>query len=404
VIRPLPVTHLLSDISGNFPRNFASFDVNTYLASLSKADNNPNIIDPNTGELYPAGYSQQILVPDLPQSFDVQEKTTAGYLQADFSGDRWRADIGMRFVHTSVDSSGHSIEILSIVKRPGNQADYDVTLSDPTPVSGGGSYSKPLPAANFSYDILPDLRLRAAAAKVISRPSLDQLSSASDASNAASGTFLIVNSGNPGLKPAEAKQYDLSLEWYLSSQSMLSAAVFYKKIDNFVTTVVTEEPIQGQTFQIQSVVNGDTATVKGAEIAGQYIFENGFGAVANLATTSSTAHLGDVTGGLEGVIPHSYNLKLLYEKYGWSNQVSYSWTSRYTSVLSGFIPGVSVFTDPYKDLSATVSYSFDQHFTVFAEGSNLLGETQYAYNTYRNAPALYQQSGRFFFVGMRTRL
>jgi outer membrane receptor protein involved in Fe transport len=185
---------------------------------------------------------------------------------------------------------------------------------------------------------------------------------------------------------------------------MLSAAVFYKDIRDFVTTLVTEAPIQGQQFQIVNVVNGDTATVKGAEIAGQYIFENGFGAVANLASTSSNAHLGEFSGGLEGVIPHSYSLKLLYEKYGWSNQVSYSWSSRYTSVLSGFVPSLSVFTDPYKDLSATISYSFDGHFTVFAEGSNLLGETQYAYNTLRNTPAQYQQSGRFYFVGMRTRL
>ena len=404
VIRPMPVKDLLHGLSGNFPRVFASFDINTYLASLSRADNNANIVNPNTGDLYPAGYSQQILQPDLPASFDVQEKTTAAYLQADFSGDRWRADLGVRFVHTSVASSGHSIEILSITKRPGNQADYDVTLSDPTPVSGGGSYSKPLPAANFAYDILPDLRLRVAAAEVIARPSLNQLSSASDASSAASGTFTIVNAGNPNLKPTKADQYDLSLEWYLSPQSLLSAAVFYKDITDFVTSVVTVQPIQGQQFQILNVVNGDTASVKGAELAGQYIFDNGFGVVANLASTSSNAHLGGVSGGLEGVIPHSYNLKFLYEKYGWSNQISYSWSSRYTSVLSGFVPGVSVFSDPYKDLSATLSYSFDQHFTVFVEGSNLLGETEYAYNTFRNAPAQYQQSGRFYFVGMRTRL
>jgi outer membrane receptor protein involved in Fe transport len=152
-----------------------------------------------------------------------------------------------------------------------------------------------------------------------------------------------------------------------------------------------------------NIVNGDSATVKGAELSGQYIFDNGFGVVANYATTSSKAHLGDVSGGLEGVIPHSYNLKLLYEKYGWSNQVSYSWSSRYTSVLSGFVPSLSVFTDPYKDLSATVSYSFDRHFTAFVEGSNLLGETSFAYNTFRNAPAQYQQSGRFYFVGVRAR-
>jgi outer membrane receptor protein involved in Fe transport len=185
---------------------------------------------------------------------------------------------------------------------------------------------------------------------------------------------------------------------------MLAAAVFYKDITDFVTSVTDQEMIAGQQFSVVKVVNGNNATVRGAELAGQYIFENGFGMVANLAATSSRAHLGAVTGGLEGVIPHSYNLKLLYEKYGWSNQVSFSYASRYTSVLSGMIPGVSVFTDPYKDLSATLSYTFGKHFTAFLEGSNLLNESQYAYNTYRDVPALYQQSGRFYFVGMRARL
>jgi iron complex outermembrane recepter protein len=404
VVQPLPVSHLLSNISGNFPRVFASFNTNTYLNSLSRADNNPAIIDPNTGEVYPAGYSQQVLENDLPMSFDVREKTTAAYFQMGFAGEKWRADVGVRYVDTSVESKGHSIEILSIVKRPGDQADYDVTLSDPVPVSGGGSYSKFLPAGNFSYDFRPDLRLRVAAAEVISRPSLEQLSSASDASNAASGSFVIYNSGNPNLKPTQADQYDLSLEWYISKQSYIAAAVFYKNIKDFVTTLTTEEPIQGQTFSVVNVVNGDNATVKGAELSGQYIFDNGFGVVANLATTQSDANLGGISGELEGVIPHSYNVKVLYENHGWSNQISYSYSSKYTSVLSGMIPGVSVFTDPYEDVSATISYSFGQHFTVFLEGSNLLNETQYAYNTYRNVPALYQESGRFYFVGVRARL
>ncbi len=87
VVRPMPVNRLLRDIGGNFPRVFASFDIDTYLSSLSRADNNPNVLDPNTGEPYPAGYSTQILQPNLPYSFDVKEKTTAAYVQTDFAGD-----------------------------------------------------------------------------------------------------------------------------------------------------------------------------------------------------------------------------------------------------------------------------------------------------------------------------
>ncbi len=91
-------------------------------------------------------------------------------------------------------------------------------------------------------------------------------------------------------------------------QSILSAAVFYKDIKDFVTSVTTNEIIQNQNFQVVSVVNGDSREDQGRGDRWVSTFSiTGFGVVANWATTSSTAHLGDVTGGLEGVIPHSYN-------------------------------------------------------------------------------------------------
>jgi hypothetical protein len=99
-------------LSGNFPRTFATFNIDTYLNSLARAENNPSILNPNTGLTYPTGYSTQVLAPDLPISFNVGEKTVAAYFQGEFSGERWRGDIGLRLVHTKVSSSGHSVELV----------------------------------------------------------------------------------------------------------------------------------------------------------------------------------------------------------------------------------------------------------------------------------------------------
>jgi outer membrane receptor protein involved in Fe transport len=63
-----------------------------------------------------------------------------------------------------------------------------------------------------------------------------------------------------------------------------------------------------------------------------------------------------------------------------------------------------VVADPYEDASFQVSYAFTEHFSVFAEGSNLLDEVISQYNTYRNVPSFYEQSGRSYFFGVRARL
>lgn len=414
VVQPLPITGLLGDLPGNFPRNFATFNIDTYLNSLVRAEQNPNILtycpDPILPcTQYPAGWSTQVLAPDLPASFDVDEKTTAAYFQFDFSGKRWRGDIGLRLVHTKVLSTGYSKFPESVTKLPAS-ADYTVVFTNLEPVQGGGSYTKPLPAVNFAYDIRPDLRLRLAASKVLSRPSLVQLTPASDWSNWASGSFITYFLGNPNLKPTDSTQWDASLEWYINSRSYVSAALYYKSLKNFVTGASVQKVFHDPSgldydYFEEDVVNGDSGTVRGAELMGQYLFDNGFGVVANLTTTSSTSLLGGVSGKLPGVIPHSYNLKVLYEKYGWSNQVSYSYTSSFTHDLdSPYIPGLPIVSDAYKDLSATVSYAFNRHLTAYAEGSNLLNNADFRFSTYRNVPAYYEAWGRAYFVGLRARL
>jgi iron complex outermembrane recepter protein len=401
VVRPLPVNSILKNLSGNFPRTFASFDIDTYLAALPKSDNNPAILDPATGLPYPAGHATQLIGVNQQASFRISEKTYAGYLQANLEGDRWRGDIGVRLVNSKVVSSGASIQIISITKIPGNTADFDVVLSPPTPVTGGGKYTKFLPSANFAYDITDQLRLRLAASKAISRPSFDQLSTASDASSASSGTFAQFFAGNPNLKPTTATQFDASLEYYFAPKSYLALAVFHKRIRDFITSVTSEEPIAGQNFTVTRVVNGDSAKVTGAELSGQYLHDSGFGAQANFTYNHSRAKLGGITGLLDGAIPYSYNLKAFYENHGFNAQVSYSYASKFTSLISGFIPGIAEKEAAYKELSAGVGYDILPSVKVFVEASNLLNAATRRYNTFNNVPQFYEVSGRSYFFGVR---
>jgi iron complex outermembrane recepter protein len=410
VIRPFPVTGLLRDRPGNFPRNFPVFDIDTYLAALPRADNNPAILDPNTGLPYPAGYSTQIVQFDPVQSFRISEKTWAGYLQADFSGDRWRGDIGVRIVNTRVSSTGASFTIKSIVKLPGNTADYDIQYNDPTPAIGGGKYTKFLPAANFAYDITDQLRLRLAAAKVLSRPTFGELSPAADPTSSASGTFIIFDAGNPNLKPTTATQFDASLEYYLGKRGSFSFAVFYKDIKDFVTTrpitvtiTPTDQPAGAPAtidFTRVTVANGDSAKIFGIEAGGQYFFDNGFGISANATYNHSRAKSGNVTTKLPGAIPFSANVKLFYEKHGVDAQISYNYASRYTQAQEGLIAGLPITEDAYHEVSASLGYEITPNVKIYVEGSNLLNQAIKRFYTYRNVPAFYEASGRSFFFGI----
>ncbi|UIJ46968.1 TonB-dependent receptor [Sphingomonas cannabina] len=418
--------NILSKRRGNFPRNFPYFDIDTYLAALPRADNNPAILDPNscldaTGtpipgcslSPYPAGYSTQVIEADLPASYLIKERTWAGYVQFNLEGQGWRADLGARLVSTKVSSTGYGATIASIIPRVGTQ-DNDVNFNPVDDITGGGDYLRLLPAANFSYDIADGFRVRLAASQAISRPTFGELSPAKDATSAQSGTYIIYDAGNPNLKPTEADQFDVSLEYYPTNRLALTAAAFYKHITNFVSTIPvdvvvtpTNQPANQQqnfNFVEYQVVNGDSANVYGIEVGGQYFLDNGFGIQANATYNHSRAKSGDITTDLPGAIPFSANAKLFYENHGIGAQVSYSYQSRYVYAQSGNLGYLPVKEDPYHEMSASLSYDVTKNFSVYVQGSNLLGSAIKRFNTYRNVPNFYEYSGRSFFFGIRGRL
>ena len=426
VVRPALRNGILDKLPGNFPRNFPYFDINTYLAALPRAENNPAVLDPNscldaTGtpidgcalSPYPTGYATQIVQPDLPASYRVTEKTWAGYLMVNLSGERWRGDLGVRFVSTQVNSTGYGASIRSIIPRVGTQ-DNDVDFNDVEAITGGGDYFRALPAVNFAYDIADGFKVRLAASKAISRPTFAELSAAKDATSAQSGTFIIYDAGNPNLKPTEANQADISLEYYPTNRIALTAAAFYKHIKNFVTTTPvdvtitpTDQPAnQQQAFDFveYQVSNGDSADVYGVEVGGQYFLENGFGVQANVTYNKSRATAGDIKDDLPGAIPFSANGKLFYENHGISAQVSYSYQSRFTQALSGSLGYLVVKEEAYNDMSFSLSYDLTKNFTVYAQGNNLLGEAIRRVNEYQTLPNFYEYSGRSFFFGIRARM
>ena len=413
VARAPAVASILPTQGGNFPRTFPIFDIDTYLAALPRAENNPGLLDPNTGKPYPTGYATQIIEPDLLASYRIKERTWSGYAQLNLAGEHWRADVGVRLVSTKVSSLGYGASVRSYVVFGAGSANVD--FNPIQPILGGGNYTRLLPSANIAFDLAEGLRLRLAASQAISRPTFGQLSSAKDYSAAQSNTPVITDAGNPNLKPVSADQFDISLEYYPTRRFALTGAVFYKKLKNFVTTaavpfklVPTNQPAGAPTsfdFTELVYVNGDSAKVYGIEVGGQYFLENGFGFQANATYNHSTAtRAGRPVTDLEDAVPFSANAKVFYEKNGINASVSYQYQSRFVSSQYSYIDSLANKEAAYSELAASLSYDITPNLTAYAQGSNLLGSAIRRYSTYQNVPAFYEYTGRAYFFGLRARL
>ena len=85
--------------------------------------------------------------------------------------------------------------------------------------------------------------------------------------------------GNPGLKPLESKNYDLSFEWYYDEGSYLSVGYFRKDIDNYVgVSTITATPFNlphpGQGAYFDEAVATGGCPAADLTCVRNYIFDN----------------------------------------------------------------------------------------------------------------------------------
>ena len=279
-----------------------------------------------------------------------------------------------------------------------------------------------LPSFNIRAKLIGDeLQARAAYYETILRPDFGYTySSASlsfnfnDSGGTNWGTFKSDPSGyggNPYLKPMSARNYDLSLEWYFSASGHLTASGFYKALSNYIfTTNATTpftNPVSGQTmnFVYSTYVNGDKGKVGGFELEYQQFYDflpgplSGLGFQANytkiwnsgghntgsdVTSTTAVASANDKTLPLEGMSHDSYNLAVLYNKYGLDARLAWNWRSTYMSSSSDANNKIPVWTENYGQLDASVFYSFLDHYKVGVQATNLSGSVYHTDMGYEN--------------------
>ena len=163
------------------------------------------------------------------QSWTVQEKVTAFFVQADINAEIGSipvtGNVGVRYVKTEQSSQGSAA----------NTVDGLVVV---TPTDVSHDYSHVLPSINLSFAIDEEQTLRFGAAKTISRALLNDMNASINASYGQqpddNGNFWSISGGNPKLEPKEATGFDISYENYFNAEGYFSAAVFYKDINQWI--------------------------------------------------------------------------------------------------------------------------------------------------------------------------
>lgn len=308
---------------------------------------------------------------DPAQTFRYRERSAAVYGTADFEttlgGRPLSGNIGLRVVSTNDERR--------------YQALVDGT---PTPTSLSNHELDVLPALNLRWALGDKLLARLALSKVVTRPNFDQLTPS---------LSLNVNDrtgyqGNPALGALTAQQLDTTLEYYLSKSDHVYGAAFYKRVDGFIQSAVSQVDIGGTTYTLSTPVNGRDGTIGGLELGYQGFFSSlpgwlsGLGLQANYTYVDSSAP-GPIDGKaapLQGLSRNSFNIVGLYDMEAFSFRLAYNWRDKHTTGTARYFPAndgstalTPVTMKSYGMLDAYLSYALTPQVKLAIEANNLTG-------------------------------
>lgn len=321
----------------------------------------------------PARFEKEQVPEELATNFNARETVTAGYLRFDQKlGKKWELMAGLRLENTHVKYKGSQYDAVDDVTT---RTDYQ---SD--------SYLNLLPSLLAKWNVSDDLKLRGSFTTTIARPKYAAL--APNISIDRNDNEITL--GNPGLKPTKSYNFDLSAEYYFPSVGMVSAGLFYKKIDDFIVDqTLRNYEWNGNIYtKFSQPRNSGNANLFGVELGYQRDF--GFitpalkciGFYGNYTYSYSRVKNFNFEGRenesglrLPGSPEHTANASLFFDKAGLNIRLSYNYASAFIDEM-----GASSFYDRYYDaanyMDVNASYTFGKRLktTVYAEATNLLNQ------------------------------
>ena len=424
--------------NGSVPTVFQRYDANAYFAFLESP---AQAAARDVARGLPAGTTAALLAATngydaavQSNSFSINEKVYAGYLDADFKGDLgsmpWVVNIGARYMHTELTANGQQQQLLDLLPVLGDPTIYQGVFANggvPQASQVKSSYDYFLPNLNIKVNLTDDIVARFSASRTVTRPQVRDLAPRTnfDVLRPAS---LDASGGNPNLRPYTSNNFDLSLEWYPSATTTLSAAVYYKNIDDFIVQTRSAEvftianagglPIGNgitganqATFNVRRPRNAESASVRGIELNAVHTFDylpsplDGFGVALNATFVDSNASFDPGTTttsfAVEG-LGNSYNATAFFEKGGFEARVAWNRRGRFLEAL--VTPGQGgdpVFRRAYEQVDMRASYDLFEYAQIFVEGTNVLSSRNITTGRFDNQVLDYVDTGARYAAGVR---
>ena len=343
----------------------------------------------NVDEL--ALYRAPFSTADLLNSYQIADDHYASYLKLDLNQPDWswplRGDLGLRYVSTTQIARGHQ------------PAGTDAAV----PASFKQRYAELLPSANLVLETRPDLLWRSSLARVMARPDYQDLAPRLSFN---SGDLASASGGNPELHPVTGWQLDTGIEFYPAANGLISAGIFFKKLDNFFQTRTSDKAINGQIYEFTQPDNGANARIAGIELALQTRLPEPlqlWGLETNYTRTWSRASYLDAGGEtrdrLADVANNSLNLGIYRESEHWDIRLHYSWRDRVLNqVASANLAAQDI--DAFGSLDMHTAWHIRSGLSLTAEATNLTNAAQWE-SVLGDEFAGYTHYGRSFWLGIQ---
>ncbi len=297
--------------------------------------------------------------------YTTNEDVAAGYAMASVTSGNLTVLGGLRVERTKFNTRGFA------VTAPNTAAQVF------TPTSLSNSYTNWLPGVHGRYKLGKQAQLRASFNQSLARPNYGDSAGTDNIDNAA----LLETRGNPKLKPYEADNFDLSIEFYPKALGVWSAGVFAKDIKNFIFSQTLAGAGQGG-LDLRTPLNGTKATLRGLELTWQQNLTmlpspfDGLGVYSNYTVTDSKANYGAARPGES--LPFSRqsksmgNLAFSYEKYGVFVRVSLNYRSPFIEEGGiGSNKATDLWVDDHTQIDISTNYRLTKRLTIYAELLNV---------------------------------
>jgi iron complex outermembrane recepter protein len=319
------------------------------------------------------------LPEDPNRLFDQTERSAAVHGLVRFAGDLGSVDVrgavGVRVIRTDRKLRGKNR--FGDVITP-----FDISTSD----------TDVLPNVSAVVGWTDRLQSHFNVGKTIRRPDFAQLNPSISATPPTINRPGSASAGNPLLEPVESISTDATIEYYFQKNGYVQLAAFHRDVKGYLQTFQTREVIDGQQYDVNRPNNSGKGTLQGLEFGIQKFFDflpepwSGLGAQFNYTTIKGenqrrTTLNGSefVDAGFPGVAKSSYNLALLWEKFGVTGRLALTHRGDYIEALNtgrfGFDNRVRA--SDWVDLS--IGYELTKNVSIQFDALNLTKESYRSY-------------------------